>query len=446
MLISPRIRQRLILILVLCGTVSAQPVLSSSMMEIPVRISLERLFAVAEKEMPQQTGHWRQWKKHHGVRTKYRAWRGPLSFTLQGDVLTVQAHVRYWIKAQKSLLGRLDINSSCGVNEPPRQAVIGIIIRLDWEPDWTLRSDFRVLPSRFLDRCAMTVANIDMTPLVEKEFRKQLESRMQTALTTLLPRLATIRQQAEQNWFRLQQPIRLWADHWLLLKPRGIALSPLEGSGNRLDARLALALEPEVLTNSLPEVQRQPLPPLMRSYPRSNGLNLQLAIELDYTDLNRAVSERLADKSLDIGGWHSAVEAIELGGQKQDLRIDVSLGGHAAGHVTLLAKLVFEPKIQQIQLEILDYSYQPEDPGLSIQENLFRGYIRRMLETTANRKIHQQTNRWKERLLATIREITPDGATLHMDSLQIRKAQLDITANAIKLNGMLSGEIVVEFH
>jgi hypothetical protein len=184
----------------------------------------------------------------------------------------------------------------------------------------------------------------------------------------------------------------------------------------------------------------------MRSYPRSNGLNLQLAIELDYTDLSRAVSERLADKSLDIAGWHSAVEAIELGGQKQDLRIDVSLGGHAAGHVTLLAKLVFEPKIQQIQLEIMDYSYQPEDPGLSIQENLFRGYIRRMLETTANRKIHQQTNRWKERLLATIREITPDGATLHVDSLQIRKAQLDITANAIKLNGMLSGEIVVEFH
>jgi hypothetical protein len=53
-------------------------------------------------------------------------------------------------------LGTLDLESSCG-DEPPRQAIIGVQIR------WTgaglmLRPAFRVMPTRFLDGCEMTIA------------------------------------------------------------------------------------------------------------------------------------------------------------------------------------------------------------------------------------------------------------------------------------------------
>jgi hypothetical protein len=71
-----------------------------------------------------QAGNWRGWRKVYGVDTQYRAWRGPLQFTMQGEILTVQAHVRYWIKAHKQVLGTLDLESCCGVDEPPRQAII----------------------------------------------------------------------------------------------------------------------------------------------------------------------------------------------------------------------------------------------------------------------------------------------------------------------------------
>ena len=442
----------IILALLLSGGVTAQPVVaqsragqSPSSIEIPIRISLDRLFEVAEQEMPLQAGNWHGWQKSYGINTQYRAWRGPLHFTMRGEVLVVQAHVRYWIRAHKKVLGTLDLESSCGVDEPPRQAVIGAQIRLGWGPDWMLRPAFRVMPTRFLDRCEMTIADIDVTPLTGKEFQQQLEKRMRAALAGLAPRLQAIRRQAEGDWSLLQEPVALWADQWLLLNPRGVALSPLVGIGNRLDAKLAVLLAPEVVAGSRPVPARRPLPPLMRFYPRSSGLNLQLAVELDYADLSRVMTELLAGESIDISDHQARIDAIELGGQGQEIRVNVKLSGQAAGDVVLKANLVFTPESQQFQLENLDYTYKPEDPWLEAEANFLRGYIRKLLVAAANQQLQQRMNQWKGHLQALFEKITPDDVKFDMASLQLRQVLLDMTEDAVRLNGLASGHIMLEF-
>ena len=449
---SSRIGIILILSLLLSNRLSAQPVAgqrqltqSPSIVEIPVRISLDRLFEVAEQQMPLQAGNWRDWQKTYGIKTKYRAWRGPLYFTMQGELLLVQAHVRYWIKAQKKVLGALNLKSSCGVNEPPRQAVIGVQIRLGWGPDWMLRPGFRVVPSRFLDRCEMTIADIDVTPLIAKEFQKQLKEKMRTALMTLDPRLNAIRQQAEQSWFLLQEPVQLWADNWLLLNPMGIALSPLAGHGDRVDAHLAVLMVPKMVTGSEPAPQQRPLPPLLRFYPRSTGLNLRLAVELNYADLNRAMTEQLSGASIDIGGHQAGIEALELGGQGQEIRVNAKLSGDAAGTVMIKANMIFTAEKQQFQLENLEYSYTPEDPLLEPQASLFYGYIRKVLEAAANQQLQQRMNQWKEQLLTVFDKITPKYARLDLTSLQLRQVRLSMAEDAVRLNGLASGHIMLDF-
>jgi hypothetical protein len=396
--------------------------------------------------MPLQAGNWHDWQKSYGIETKYRAWRGPLSFTMQGDVLLVQAHVRYWIKAHKKLLGALNLKSSCGVNEPPRQAVIGVQIRLSWGPDWMLRPEFRVMPPRFLDRCEMTIADIDVTPLIAKEFQKQLKEKMRVALMMLGPRLHAIRQQAEQNWFLLQEPVQLWADQRLLLNPRGIALSPLAGHGDTVDAHLAVLMEPKMVTASGPALQHRPLPPLMRFYPRSTGLNLQLAVDLNYADLSRAMTERLSGESIDIGDYKVGIEALELGGKGQEIRVNAKLSGDAAGDVMIKANMTFTPEKQQFQLENLDYTYTPEDPLLEPQASLFYGYLRKVLEAAANQQLQQRMKQWKEYLLPVFDKITPDDVKLELASLQLRQVQLSMAEDAIRLNGLASGHIMLDFH
>ncbi|MGB5439723.1 MAG: DUF4403 family protein, partial [Gammaproteobacteria bacterium] len=181
-----------------------QPESPVSFIDIPLRLSLEPLINAADRMLPYQAGNWRAWKDWHGIDSQYRGWRGPLSITASGNVLLVQAHIRYWIRAQKKLLGAVTLKASCGIDEAPRQAVIGMQVLLEWGPDWTLRPRFRILPTRFLDRCEMTIANIDVTPVVETEFRKQMQESLRAALKSLAPDVNAIQRQAQQTWSLLQ--------------------------------------------------------------------------------------------------------------------------------------------------------------------------------------------------------------------------------------------------
>jgi len=132
---------------------------------------------------------------------------------------------------EKKLLGVVNATASCGIDEAPRQAVIGMQVLLKWGPDWTLRPRFRIRPTRFLDRCEMTIANTDVTSVVETEFRKQMQDSLRAALKTLVPGLNAIQRQAQQTWSLLQEPVELGQDSWLILRPASVALSRIAGGG-----------------------------------------------------------------------------------------------------------------------------------------------------------------------------------------------------------------------
>jgi hypothetical protein len=146
---------------------------SPSLIEVPIELDLRPLFRAADQHLPQEAGHWQTWRDWHGIQTRYRAWRGPLALSLTGDLLQAQAHVRYWARARQHVSGSLDITAGCGVDGPPRQALIGLVARLAFAPDWTLRPSFRVWPPRFLDGCEDTALGIDVTPILGEVFEDQ---------------------------------------------------------------------------------------------------------------------------------------------------------------------------------------------------------------------------------------------------------------------------------
>jgi hypothetical protein len=400
---------------------------------------------MAEAQMPLQAGNWNDWQKNYGIETKYRAWRGPLRFTMQGDILLVQAHVRYWIKAHKKVLGALNLRSSCGVDESPRQAIIGVMIRFGWSPEWMLQPLFRVMPTRFLDRCEMTIADIDVTPLIGKEFQSQLEDKMRAALTTLRPRLSALRRQAERSWSLLQQPIEMEGDHSLLLNPQGVALSPLAGYGDSLDAYLGIMMLPTVVSSPAPATTPRRLPPLMPFYPRWAGLTLQMVVELDYADLNGAINEVVSGQSVSFGGHQTGIEGLEVGGQGQEIQVNAKLTGDAAGNVAVKANIAFAPEDQAFKLQDLEYSYAAHDPLLEPQVRVFYAYIRKALEAAANEQLQQHMAQWKERLLAAFDTIIPEDVKLDMGSLQLSQMDVEIVDQGIRLNGLATGHIAVEF-
>lgn len=416
-----------------------------SIIEIPVRISMAPLFEAAEREVPQQAGHWRKWQKTRGVSTRYRAWRGPLGFRIMGNNLRVEAHVRYQVMARKTLLGALTLKSACGVNEPPRQAIIGVQLRLGWGPDWVLRPDVQIIPTRFLDRCEMTIANIDVTPLVEREFRKQLQDKLRIALRKLAPEVNAIRQQAKRNWSLLQQPVALGHDHWLLLRPAGIALSPLAGHGEILETRLAMVLHPTLVSGARPAPGNTPLPPPALHYPRTAGLNLRLDVGIDYARLGAQMTAMLAQQPVAFSGQQIDIGAVQINGAGQQIQVRAELTGASAGTVQLTARPVFVARTRELQLNDLEYALETEDPFLEAQVNLFHGPLRQLLETTVNERLQQQLDALKLRLSEALEALTPAGMTLDLSALQLQAVQIELEPTGVQLHGTVTGHAALDW-
>lgn len=414
-----------------------------SVVEIPLRLSLDRLKQVAEGKVPLQAGNPHRWQAVYGIRTRYQAWRGPLSISMVGEELWVQAHVRYWLQARRHLVSGLTLKSSCGVKEPPRQAIIGLRIRLDWREDWTLWPTFRLMPTRFLDECEMTLANIDVTPLVGHEFRRQLKDRMYEALETLAPVFATIRERAAANWSGLQQPIAMGGDNWLLLNPGAVALSPLVGSGDSVDTRLALVMQPFI--TDMPASHRAvPLPPLMRFYPQSSGINLRVDLAVDFADLGQAMSEGLSGQTFRFQGHSATVESLSLEGQGEQVTARVRLGGDLAGEVVIKAGLAFGGAEEPLLLTNLSYTATLDDIWLESDAKLFYNQVRHRLEDRLNRQIRSKTLQWKTALLAALEGFAPDDTRLDASTLKLSHATFRLGEDRVILNGTMSGYIYLE--
>ena len=416
-----------------------------SVLEVPFELPLRALSEQAERAVPLQAGHWGRWRDWHGIDTQYRAWRGPLALHMSDDTLLVQAHVRYWVKARKEVLDTFELGASCGVGEAPRQAIIGVQMRLGWHPDWTLHPRFRLLPTRFLDRCEMTVADIDVTPLVGEVFRRQMRESLRAALDELQPRLVHIRQQAEHTWFRMQEPIEAGDGYWLQLQPAAAAFSPLRGRGGDIRFHLGIALKPRLAFGERPSEPARPLPPLLQFAPRPPGLRFRLALAADYAALGRRLSAELADQAFEVEGHRFGIASLALSGHGSELSARLRLTGEAAGQAEVWANLSFDPSAQRVRLTDLDFVFDPDHSDAALLGNLFYQRIQSALSEAANAVLHRQVERLRAQLSEALTRSLPAGTQLDLSDLRLTSVQIELTPGGIDLEGTASGQGSVSF-
>jgi hypothetical protein len=413
----------------------------TSVLELPFGFSLRPLFGDLERLVPSEAGHWQDWQRRFGIDTRYRAWRGPLALAMRGDVLTVQAHVRYWVQARAALLGSFGLETDCGLEEPPRQALIGLQARLRWGADWTLHPQFRVLPTRFLDRCELTVANIDVTPLVGEAFRARMQQSLRQAMAALGPALQGVRHHAGEWWRRLNRPLSLGEDAWLLLHPRAIALSPVQGAGSEARMKLAVAMRPELSLGALPATPAAPLPPLQPLFSGTSELRFDLGLRLDYAALGRRLSEALRGREFRIAERSFGIETVTLGAQDQELHLRLQLTGEAAGSAELWTRPGYDSETRTLRLETLDYLLRPEDPALYDLSLMFYEQIRQALVDSADSFLQQALEQASEHLRLDLRVLAPEGVQTHLDDLALDRLDIALEADGVILRGSASGHI-----
>lgn len=429
------------------GALAAPPG-APSLIEVPIRIDLAPLFRAVDERLPREAGHWRAWEDWHGIMTRYRAWRGPLTLSLSGDLLQAQAHVRYWARARKDVIGGLGLDTGCGVDEPPRQALIGMVARLAFAPDWTLRPSLRVLPPRFLDACEVTVLGIDVTPILGDVFTDRLEATLQEGMAELGPRLMGLRGQAARLWAALQEPMPLAPDVWLTARPLAVALAPPQGQGARLDTALGLALDLAVHSGPQPAVGNLPLAPLQAFLPRGDGVHFDLPLALDYPTLGQALSRQLTGKTVAVEGQTVEIRRLELGAKDADLVVTVHLAGAAPGVLTLMGRPGWKAETGSLHLADLGFVFDAEDPDQALAAGVFYERIRDALDQAANALLGEHTGDVRVALEAALGRVLAraelNGVRLDLSGVTLHDLRLEVGTAGLRVIGAAGGQVRVK--
>jgi hypothetical protein len=441
---SCRVWSRFLWVLVVLGSVNFALANDStvppvSVIQIPLELDLAPLFQSAESSLPTQAGHWPRWLDWHGIGARYRAWRGPLSLAMQADVLQAQAHVRYQLQARKRLIGDLGLTAGCGVDEPPRQALIGALARLTWAPDWSLHPQFRVLPTRFLDRCEVTVADIDVSPLVGKVLEERIETTITKAMRALAPRLTHLRGEAARAWQSMQAPREVIPGLWLHIQPLGLALAPPQGVGSQVQTAVWLAFRARLSGDSGSGFSPTRLPPLVPYQPSHPGLRFALELELDYPTVTATLSERLAGRIIDTQGQKAGLDGISLSAKGEDLVLSAELSGDLAGQLTIMARPGFDPVAQTFRLEDVDFVFDSINPDQELIANLFYERIRTRIEMAVNSLLTERTKELHDAITATLASGLLPNLAPDLSNLRIAELHFRVGAAGLNVQGTADG-------
>ena len=415
----------------------------TSVIEVPVAIALEPLVRRMEGRVPRVAGNSEHWDRQQGVDVKYQAWRGPFAAWMVGHRLVVSAWVNYWVRARKEVLGLVDIDGSCGVNEPPRTVAIGLLSELYWSPNWHLVSRTHVYPSRFQDACRMTVAQLDVTPLLDRVLRARLLRLAHQEVDAEVPRLTWLRPRAEQAWRALQQPIPVDERAWLLLQPEGVWVAPLRGMGATVSTALLLTARPRIVFGDPPTANPRPLPDLRVAYPRGQGLHLVVEAEMPFSEAARRLAEALRGKDEALGTKSLKLGEVRLSGTAGGVTAQLDVSGFVNGTYTLTGRPVYQAQDRTLVLHDLDLSFEPVDVVDRVNEGLIRKRVREALTQHARWSVADRLDRARKRLAAALTRTAAQGASLQAEIREIRPQQVHTTGSAFKIVTVVDGRVQV---
>jgi hypothetical protein len=297
-----------------------------------------------------------------------------------------------------------------------------------------------------LDPCEVTVADIDVTPLVSGAFESRLESALREGMQGLAPRLAGLRAEAERVWRAAQSPRELAPGLWLRARPVAVALGPLAGEGTRMSTVLAVAARLELYTaggEAGPTAPLAPLPPLMRYRPMSPGLRFELGLDLDYDALSKALGARLVGSATEVEGRQVRIDGVRLSARGEDLVLEAELSGALAGRLRVMSRPGFDPETQSLTLGNLDYVFDAEDPAVAVLAGLFYDAIRKRIHETANALLAERTREAWTALGATlggeIAGAAPAGIAPDLSGLRLERLSITPGDRGLGITGEASG-------
>jgi hypothetical protein len=325
-------------------------------------------------------------------------WRwDPLRMSLSNGSLNASLPVLYHVKA--GLDGVVWL-ASCGYNQPARQMTISLSGSVAVAPGWYLAT--QLAPNvQAGNPCQITLFNIDVTSRIVG-LANSLLGKETDKINAIIASKTNVSQKAGSLWAKLQTPIEIAPNTWLLVKPSAAFAGALSvDSAQNLTLPVALQATPQITVGSQPISIQTPLPPLtVGNVPP--GFNVFLQASIDFDEASRLISQKLVGQKFVLGPHFPEnelrfeVESTKVLGNGGAIVLAVSLRGAAKGTIYLSGIPRFSSTGSgaglrgTVSIDQLDYTVETKNALVKLGDLILHSLLRQKLQAAATWDVSNQ--------------------------------------------------------
>lgn len=329
----------------LADTLSQVP---RSVLIAPIVFDLGPAIAQFEADIPRRFGSLdRRIRADSSARASvaFAASRSPFRVRVEGTEIVIETVIEYEGRGWYNPPLGPEVSAGCGGGDDPKpRLLLRFVSTPSFTPDWGLRTHTRAEVVRFgdepSDQCQVTFLKIDVTDKVVGAVREKMIRKAERIDRHVARR--DMHGQIERIWRKMERPIRLTDEVWLLLQPGPAQLASFTGSGDSLVAIVRLEARPKIVTGARPPDSTlvTPLPPLRMTADADTGTAPELHVALEgifsYDAATELMKKRLVGHVIRRIGRRARIEDVTLrgiGGGR--VALGVTFSGAIQGRVFL---------------------------------------------------------------------------------------------------------------
>ncbi|HRQ51810.1 MAG TPA: DUF4403 family protein [Agriterribacter sp.] len=405
-----------------------------SEIDIPLRVNLKPLYAIADKNV-QTIYHSPGWPHDFEVdncdtRYMYRFKRGPLSISAWANTVNFNFTGSYIIAGAQRICTGTGSNRApvtpwsptctCGLNEGERRVNIGFKALLNLENNYAVSVQLQRLEPQPLDKCTVCFWRHDITPTVMEQLKMQLDD-AGNEISDSINRI-NLRPQFQQLWDVLNTSISVFGMGYLQINPEKLRLSTLYARNDTLHISAGISARPLISLSPTPTYRT--VVPDISDFSQRKGFSIFVDAVMNYDSLSRVLTRELYRKRVDMDktGKYIIIERCEIyGADNEKLIIKVEFSGPDKGTIYLTGRPYFNAAENRVEIKDMDYDIRTRDLLIKTAKWLFN----RRIINTLNQYSYFNITAYADTLLSKVnvqlnqqwqRSVSSEGA---VNSLQV---------------------------
>jgi hypothetical protein len=426
--------------------VDTLPPVPTSYLDVPVRYDLGPAMSWLESEVPVSFG---SLEERHDVPNKkrvhyaYAASRSPFHIAVNGRTATLEADVRYRVRAWYKPPILPELSGACDDDEMPPRARLTIETTVQLTSGWTLRPLTRATvvplsdPKR--DRCKVTFLSIDVTDKVMGAAQAALRDKVHDFDAKVAA--FDLPHESRRLWNTIGSPLRLSDSLWMVINPSTVRIGLLKMQGDTLVTTVGLSANPRVIGGPRPDVPVPPMPPPQDSTSRPPVLHLLTEGRLPYDVGSSILTKELRGTIIKVAHQRLVLDSLHLIGIG-DGRVAVGLVVHGSvrGMLWAVGRPAYDTTRAQLYMPDLVYDGGTRDLLTGTLAWLAQGQIEDFLRTRVRLNLANVLADGRDLLEDKLNRDLADGVHLKMDVTSGRVLSVRASPTALLVRAVASGQ------